>query len=117
MKKIIVVAGILFISGCATTAMPNYFNGNYYMAGDDTCRQVRPLSATRVMCMDASGRETGYRDAMTVEQMQMYQMSQQQAQSQQSQQPRSKTVNCRKIGDLSGQIFQFSGGYCPVGYY
>ena len=25
--------------------------------------------------------------------------------------------NCRKIGDLSGQVYQFAYGYCPAGYY
>lgn len=66
MKKVFIAAGVLLlISGCATTAVPNYYNGNYYMTGDSNCRQGRPLSETRIMCMDKNGAETGYRDAMT----------------------------------------------------
>lgn len=74
MRKIITAAGMLLISGCASNPAPNYFNGNYYMAGDSNCTQMRPLSSTRVMCIDTNGQNTGYRDAMTYEQMQMYQV-------------------------------------------
>lgn len=28
-----------------------------------------------------------------------------------------QTKSCRKIGDLSGQVYQFAYGYCPSGYY
>ena len=54
--------------------MPNYYNGNYYMAGDPGCVRMRALSSTRIMCVDKNGVDTGYRDAMTHEQMQMYQL-------------------------------------------
>lgn len=111
-----VAAGVLLISGCATTAMPNYFNGNYYMGGDSNCTQVRALSPTRVMCIDKNGTETGYRDAMTPDQMQMYNMHQQQMQLQAAPQAR-QSVSCRKFGDLSGQLYQFDATICPVGYY
>ncbi len=83
MKTITGLACVL-LAGCATSAAPNFFNGNYYMAGDATCKQVRALSPTRVMCIDKKGNDTGYRDALTAEQLQMYhmQMQYQQAQAQ-----------------------------------
>ncbi len=85
MKKVLIALSALIISGCASTAMPNFYNGNYYMAGDPSCVRMRPLSSTRIMCVDKSGANTGYRDAMTSQQMQMYQiqMAQQQVQMQQ----------------------------------
>jgi len=85
MKHVLIALSALVISGCASTAMPNFYNGNYYMAGDPSCVRIRPLSNTRIMCVDKSGADTGYRDAMTYQQMQMYQiqMAQQQVQMQQ----------------------------------
>lgn len=74
MKYVLIAAVALMIAGCASTAAPNFFNGNYYMAGDSSCVRVRQLSSTRVMCMDKKGNDTGYRDAMTYEQMQAYQL-------------------------------------------
>ena len=29
----------------------------------------------------------------------------------------SRTVQCKKFGDLSGRVHTFSGGFCPPGYY
>lgn len=68
------------LSGCVGTsdqaAAPNLLNGYYFMAGDESCSQMRPLSVTRIMCINSAGQETGYRDAMTDQQLQMYQHSQ-----------------------------------------
>ena len=114
MRIVFVVTGVLLISGCATSAMPNFFNGNYYMAGDSNCMRVRALSEKRVMCYDKNGTETGYRDAMTPDQVQMYHMRQTQSQvAPQAQQ----SVSCRKMGDFSGQLYQFASMICPIGYY
>ncbi len=66
-----IILGFL-VFGCATPAAPNFFNGQYYMAGDTSCKSIRPLSETRVMCIDEDGIETGYRDAMTVQQIAMW---------------------------------------------
>lgn len=74
MKYALVAFFALIISGCASTAMPNFYNGNYYMAGDSNCVRMRPLSSTRIMCINKKGADTGYRDAMTSQQMQMYQV-------------------------------------------
>jgi len=65
------------VGGSEQAAAPNLVNGQYFMAGDSTCSQVRQLSATRVMCIDSAGQETGYRDAMTSQELQMYQHNQQ----------------------------------------
>lgn len=81
--------------------MPNFYNGNYYMAGDPGCERMRPLSSTRIMCVDKKGNDSGYRDAMTPQQMQMYQlqMAQQQVQMQQLNQSMQQV----------GQTFQRAG--------
>ena len=73
MKKIIVLALTLTLVGCAKTAMPNYFNGNYYMAGDSDCTRMRQVDNNVIMCTSDDGVETGYRYAMTQGDMQMYQ--------------------------------------------
>ena len=52
--------------------------------------------------------------ALKVEQQKV----QQQNAASASQQSRTQqTVSCRKFGDLSGKVYQFAYGYCPVGYY
>jgi hypothetical protein len=73
------------MSGCAGEAAPNYFNGGYYMAGDSNCTRMSVLGASRIMCYDSDGNATGYRDAMSSQQLQMYQYNQSQ-QTQQMQQ-------------------------------
>ena len=45
--------------------------------------------------------------------------NQRQAQQQVQQVPNSAPapfVNCTKLMDLSGQVYQFKGTFCPVGY-
>lgn len=93
--------GLLLIAGCTSNPAPNFFNGNYYMAGDPNCVQMRQLSNTRIMCLNDNGQSTGYRDALSYEQMQMYrmQMMNQQAQMQQLTQQLQQT----------GQSFQNAG--------
>ena len=100
-KQLTAVIAVLFLAGCASSAAPRYFNGNYYMVGDASCVQGRPLSSTRIMCVDKKGNDTGYRDAMTYQQMQMYQiqMAQQQMQMQQLNQSMQQV----------GQTFQNAG--------
>ncbi len=73
MKHILLFAGLLMLGGCSSSAYPNLYGGNYYMMGDSNCQYVRPLSETRVMCMDEDQNDTGYRDAMTYDDMRMYQ--------------------------------------------
>ena len=52
------------------------------MGGDPACAKYKMLSGSRIMCMDENGKDTGYRDAMTSQQMQMYQFQEQQEQQQ-----------------------------------
>ena len=66
----------LSITGCSKTAMPNFYNGHYFMAGDDNCRRMSSISSTRIMCYDKNGKEMGWRDAMTDQQLSMYQHNQ-----------------------------------------
>ncbi|MDP3279483.1 MAG: hypothetical protein Q8M57_00245 [Nitrosomonas sp.] len=77
MKNILVIILVTSLAGCVSSAAPNFYNGRYYMAGDESCVQIRALSDTRVMCADTNGKETGYREAMTDQQLQMYQHNQQ----------------------------------------
>lgn len=101
MKYILIAAAALILSGCASSAAPRYVNGNYYMVGDSTCVQGRQLSSTRIMCADKKGNDTGYRDAMTPQDLQMYQI--QMVQQQQSMQQLTQSLQ------QVGQTFQNAG--------
>lgn len=63
------------------------------MAGDKSCSNYRILSDSRIMCINKKGEETGYRDAMSNQQLQMY-MYQQQQEQQLIQQNRPTNTNC-----------------------
>lgn len=75
MKKLpifLVITTSFFISSCSTPATPNYYNGKYYMAGDENCIYMRQLDENRIMCQNAARQNVGYRNAMTDQQLQMY---------------------------------------------
>lgn len=91
----------VFIGGCSTSAAPYYMNGNYYMVGDVSCINARTLSPTRIMCVDKDGNNTGYRDAMTSEQIQMYQIQRAQRQM--------------EINQLSYQLGQMGNQFNQMG--
>lgn len=74
MKRYLTLVAAMALSGCASTAMPNLYSGNYYMAGDKNCQKMSSLSPTRIMCHDKRGNQTGYRDAMTKEDLEIYQI-------------------------------------------
>jgi len=96
MKILTLALVTIFLGGCASTAtaIPNFINGKYYMAGDSVCTRYRMLSESRIMCLSEDGTENDYRDAMTDQQLQMYQINKN----------KSKGINCRP---------QYGGGmYC-----
>ena len=113
MKHALIALFALIVSGCASTAMPNFYNGNYYMAGDPSCVQMRALSSTRIMCVDKKGSDSGYRDAMTYEQMQMYQIQMTQQQIQMQQLNQSMQQVGQTFQNARQQITQQSQQYTP----
>jgi hypothetical protein len=82
-----------FLGGCAGSAMPNFYNGYYYMAGGKGCSNWRSLSGNRMMCQDDERKDTWAISPMTDQQLQMYRHNQQMEQQQQQQQQRKKTTN------------------------
>lgn len=76
--------GILSFTGCGG-ATPNAINGKYYMGGDSNCKRYRVISDDRIMCMDSDGRDTGYRNAMSNQELQMYQFNKSREDAAQSQ--------------------------------
>jgi hypothetical protein len=94
------------MSGCASDPAPNYFNGRYYMAGDPNCAHMSVLSSSRITCYSKDGQATGYRDAMTPDEVQMYQYNlvQQNLQMQQMNQ---------SLQQQNLQIYQQSQQYTP----
>ena len=83
--KNLILVFMVVLTGCASVASPSLIDNNYYMMGDSNCVRARFISATRIMCINNDGAETGYRDAMSTQDMQMYQTQQivQQMQAQQ----------------------------------
>lgn len=112
--KILLVISLL-LSSCALfrVAEPYKINGNYYMVGDNNCVQWRVTDFNRIDCYDSSGTPTGYRTAMSQQDMMLYINKQNQS----SQSNKSNIVYCKKIGDYSGRVYQFERGYCPAGYF
>ncbi|MND11944.1 hypothetical protein D3C87_347280 [compost metagenome] len=82
MRTLLFIASSILITGCSSSAYPGLYAGKYYMMGDDDCQFIRPLSDTRVMCMDDDHNDMGYRDAMTRDQLMMYQAQVQMYQAQ-----------------------------------
>lgn len=69
--QLIMVAALL--SGCATSEpFPALVGNNYYMGGDANCVRYDQVSPTRIRCTNAKREMTGYRDAMTPQQVQAY---------------------------------------------
>ncbi|MDT8451554.1 MAG: hypothetical protein RQ936_02270 [Gammaproteobacteria bacterium] len=89
MKNISLLFLVIILAGCAS-AMPNFYNGKYYMAGDSNCVRARQYTEDKIMCINSNGDETGWRAAMTDQQLQMYQHNQQR----QQQQYKTKNTNC-----------------------
>ncbi|MCD0280285.1 hypothetical protein JWH04_15335 [Xanthomonas melonis] len=113
MKHALIALFALVFSGCASTAMPNFYNGNYYMAGDPGCVQMRALSSTRIMCVDKKGNDSGYRDAMTYEQVQIYQIQMTQQQIQMQQLSQSMQQAGQTFQNAGEQIRQQSQSWAP----
>ena len=44
MRKLGFASLAIMVAGCATDPVPNFYNGKYYMAGDDNCVMMRGLS-------------------------------------------------------------------------
>lgn len=101
-SKLFCILLTIFCIGC--TAKPNLINGKYYMAGDSDCRRYRTVSDSdsRIMCMNSDGGETGYRDAMTDQELYMYQSNQAQIQAENNnlaiQNAINKPIYCNHIG-------------------
>jgi len=81
----------IFIVGCNSTptAQPNFFNGRYYMVGDRSCAQFNEVAGAQISCFDKDLNHTGYREAMTGEELLAYQimLQRQQSSSQASYEP------------------------------
>lgn len=72
MKKLLGLVGLLSLNACANDPALNIVNGRYYMAGDKNCKFTRYISESQIMCLDKDGNETGYRNALTSEEAQIF---------------------------------------------
>lgn len=81
MKKLIIFSlAASCLGACAGAPAPNLINGNYYLAGDPNCVTATPAdNGTHVVCYNAKGQATDYREAMTPAQVQAYSYQQAQA--------------------------------------
>jgi len=83
------------------------------MAGDKSCKSVSSLSPTRVMCYDKDGNQTGYRDAMTQQDMGTYTAAVIQHQTDVDELTRSIQQVGQSFQNSSQQILQQSQQYRP----
>lgn len=72
MRKLIILVGLLSLTACANDPALNFVNGRYYIAGDKHCKYSRPISDSQIMCLDKNSKETGYRNALTSDEVQMF---------------------------------------------
>jgi len=66
---------IIFVCLCSCSmysAKPNFVQGNYYMTGDSNCIKGNVVNSNTIKCYTSDGKMTGYRAAMTDQQVQMY---------------------------------------------
>lgn len=114
----IAITSLTGLTGCASVAEPNLRNGHYFMAGDKNCKQGRNVSDTRIMCYNNKLQFTGYRDAMTQQDMQMYlagRLQDQIASAQFQQSMQQYIQNAPTFGQQAlQQSQQFQGSQVPV---
>lgn len=73
--KVTFLVGLLgLLTGCASGPSPQFYDGHYFMTGDDRCKRWQPNGKGRIMCDDAKGNFTEGRAAMTPDEMRMWQM-------------------------------------------
>ena len=72
---ILSLVAILSLSGCGGPS-PRALNGKYYWMGDSNCKRYRILSENSIMCFNSDGKEVGYRNAMSDQELQMYRFNQ-----------------------------------------
>ncbi len=112
MKRVIIIIALaMSLVGCARQAMPNYINGDYYMAGDDQCLSYMALPPGQIMCRDADGMNTGIRNAMTSGDMQMYQNQQMTQQMQMAQLNQQLQQTGQSFQNAGQQIYNQSQSY------
>ncbi|WP_296261650.1 MULTISPECIES: hypothetical protein [unclassified Pseudomonas] len=102
------------MSGCASDPAPNYFNGNYYMAGDSDCARFSALTRTSIMCYNSDGEAKEYRDAMTPQQIQMWQYNQAQQNYQMQQLNQSMQQTNQSLLQQNQQYQQYQPYTAPA---
>ena len=96
---LISLLGILLgLSSCGVTPGPTLFQGNYYWTGDSSCESSSYRTDTSINCYNSDKEPTGYRNAMTNQEMQAYRYEQQ-----------------RKQQEFSQALKQFSEGLAQFG--
>ncbi|CAD0184480.1 hypothetical protein RUESEDTHA_01362 [Ruegeria sp. THAF57] len=119
MKRIVLSSILLTAAaGCAPEpvqmAAPFHYNGNYYMAGDNACARVTQVAKGRVMCTNTAGQNTGYRDAMSDQQLQMYRHNQLMAQQRRAQAAAEQAALMQQMQHASNSIQLSTPQYTPM---
>lgn len=72
MRLLFLALAMFALSSCASSARPNFVNGQYFMMGDKNCKRYVAQSANRVSCYNSKGDYMGYRNAMTLAELRYY---------------------------------------------
>lgn len=66
----LIIASAIILSGCATARPPlAAIGGHWFFVGDDECALQVPVSSTRIICSTKKREVTGYREALTEQQL------------------------------------------------
>jgi hypothetical protein len=117
MRLIAIVATALMTSACATPAAPNFFNGQYYMAGDSNCKAMYVNTPTTIECRNSKGESSGYRNAMTATDIQYYYAQRAYQQQQIAQMQATINANNAQIQQNTQQVLQSASSYTPPSVY
>jgi hypothetical protein len=105
--RVIALVGVLGLAACASHhAAPALSNGRYFLMGDEHCIRAYHQSPTRIACLDKKGNQTGYRDAMTDQDMAMYMRMQAMAQVQYDQSAAALVETNRQLSQTTQRIIE-----------
>jgi len=117
MRLVVIASAALMTSACATSAAPNLFNGQYYLAGDSTCKTMLVDTPTTIKCMNSKGEFAGYRTAMTAMDLQYYYAQRAYQQQQEAEMLAAINANNAQIQRNTQQVLQGVSSYTPPSVY
>ena len=96
-KNMLFVFFCILITGCVSG--PQFIRGHYYMTGDSDCRYSSRRTDTSINCYNSDKELTGYRDAMTDQQLQMHRHHEREFNRRHENKKNSTHTDCYQFGN------------------